>query len=297
MATVLSLNPWLPDYTPTMRWAVLGSKGMLGNELVEYLGSQGESVTGFHRNNLDLESQEPPTSLFGFDVVVNCIAYTKVGMAEDEPDRAHLANALIPEKLARDLKDQPTRLIHISTDYVFDGNKGSPYLPEDKRSPLGVYGKTKAEGEAVWLAEASNSQVIRTSWLYGANGKCFPKTIGAKLLAGDEVAVVRDQFGSPTHSLDLAEFIYRAASEPLDQRILHGVASGTASWFEFARAVSAAIGSSTAVRSLATSEYPTRAQRPLDSTLEPSLIAAWQIGPWEERWRLAADRVLRDLRS
>ena len=270
---------------------------MLGSDLVEYLNSQGVSVTGFHRNNLDLESQDPLTSLFGFDVIVNCIAYTKVDMAEDDPEKAHLANGLIPRRLARDLKDQQTRLVHISTDYIFDGNKGSPYLPEDKRSPLGIYGKTKAQGEEVVLREASNSQVIRTSWLYGANGKCFPKTIGAKLLAGDEVAVVGDQFGSPTHTLDLAEFIYRAASEPLDQRILHGVASGTASWFEFARAVSEAIGSSTAGRSLATSEYPTRAQRPLDSTLEPSLIAGWQIGPWEERWRLAADRVLRDLRN
>lgn len=280
-----------------MRWAVLGSMGMLGSDLVEYLISQGESVTGFHRDNLGLESQEPLTSLFGFDVVVNCIAYTKVDIAEDEPEKAHLANALIPEKLARDLKDQPTRLIHISSDYVFDGNKGSPYLPADKRSPLGIYGKSKAKGEDLWLAEASNSQVIRTSWLYGANGKCFPKTMGAKLLAGDDVAVVGDQFGSPTHTLDLAEFIYRTGSEPLDHRILHGVASGTASWFEFAQAVSAAIGSSTAVRSLATYEYPTRSQRPSDSTLEPSLIAGWQIGPWEERWRLAADRVLRDLRS
>ena len=270
---------------------------MLGSDLVEYLSSQGESVTGFHRNNLDLESEEPLTALFGFDVVVNCVSYAKVDMAEDEPEKAHFANGLIPAMLARDLKDQPTRLIHISTDYVFDGTKGSPYLPGDKRSPLGIYGKTKAEGEEVVLEEAGNSQVIRTSWLYGANGKCFPKAIGAKLLAGDDAAVVGDQFGSPTHTLDLAEFTYRAASEPLDQRILHGVASGTASWFEFARAVSAAIGSSAAVRSLATSEYPTKAQRPLDSTLEPSLIAGWQIGPWEERWRLAADRVLRDHRS
>ena len=265
---------------------------MLGSDMVEYLNSQGESVTGFHRGNLDLESEEPLTALFDFDVVVNCIAYTKVDLAEDEPEKAHLANGLIPGMLARDLKEQPTRLIHISTDYVFDGTKGSRYLPEDKRSPLGVYGKTKAQGEEVVLSEASNSQVIRTSWLYGANGKCFPKAIGAKLLAGDDAAVVGDQFGSPTHSLDLAEFIYRTASEPLDERILHGVSAGTVSWFGFTQAIAASVGASSAIRALATSEYPTRALRPLDSTLVPSMVAGWQIGDWEARWAVASGRVM-----
>jgi dTDP-4-dehydrorhamnose reductase len=275
-----------------MRWAVLGSMGMLGSDLVEYLSSQGESVTGFHRGNLDLESEEPFSSLFGFDFVVNCIAYTKVDLAEDEPEKPYLTNVLIPEKLAKDLKDQPTRLIHISTDYVFDGTKGSRYLPDDKRSPLGVYGKTKAQGEEVVLSEASNSQVIRTSWLYGANGKCFPKTIGARLLAGDDLAVVGDQFGSPTHTLDLSEFIYRAGRAPMTDRILHGVSSGSASWFDFAQAIEASIGSSGAVRAATTSDYPIRAQRPENSTLEPSSVDGWQIGKWRDSWLSAATRVL-----
>ena len=267
---------------------------MLGSDLVEYLDSQGESVTGFHRNNLDLESEGPLAALFGFDVVVNCIAYTKVDLAEDEPEKAHLANVLIPARLARDLKDQPTRLIHISTDYVFDGNKGSPYLPNDKRSPLGVYGKTKAMGEELLLEEFSNTQVIRTSWLYGKHGKNFPKTIAAKLLAGEDVGVVSDQFGSPTHTLDLSEFIYRAGRAPMTDRILHGVSLGSASWFEFAQAIAASIGSSGAVRAVSTSEYPTRAQRPENSTLEPSSVDGWQIGHWRDSWLSAATRVLGD---
>lgn len=265
---------------------------MLGSDLVEYLKSQGESVTSFHRGNLHLDGEDPLTVLHGFDVVVNCIAYTKVDMAEDEPEKAHLANVLVPVKLAVALQDQPTRLIHISTDYVFDGKKGSPYLPEDKRTPIGVYGKTKAMGEELLLEEFSNTQVIRTSWLYGKNGKNFPKTIAAKLGAGEDVGVVSDQFGSPTHTLDLAEFIYRAGRAPMADRILHGVSTGSASWFDFAQAIAASIGSSGVVRAVSTSEYPTRAQRPQNSTLRPSSVTGWHIGPWDAGWAKARGMVL-----
>jgi dTDP-4-dehydrorhamnose reductase len=244
---------------------------------------------------LHLDDQEPLTALHGFDVAVNCIAYTKVDLAEDEPEKAHFSNVVAPLKLAVALQDQPTRLIHISTDYVFDGNKGSPYLPADKRSPLGVYGKTKAMGEELLLEEFSNTQVIRTSWLYGKHGKNFPKTIAAKLGAGEDVGVVSDQFGSPTHALDLAEFIYRAGRAPMTERILHGVSSGSASWFDFAAAIAAQIPDSGVVRAVSTSEYPTRAQRPQDSTLEPSNVDGWQIGNWKSCWESASVRVLHPL--
>ena len=285
----------MPDYTPNMKWAVLGSMGMLGSDLVDYLKSQGESVTEFHRGNLNIEStsSERLTELHGFDVVVNCIAYTKVDLAEDEPEKAHFGNVLVPLKLAVALQDRPTRLIHISTDYVFDGGKGAAYLPEDKRSPIGVYGKTKAMGEELLLDNFSNTQVIRTSWLYGKHGRNFPKTIVAKLLTGEEVGVVSDQFGSPTHALDLAEFIYRAGKLPMTERILHGVSSGFASWYDFAVAIAAQIPEPGSIRAVSTDNYyPTRAVRPLNSTLEPSSIDGWQIGQWEEGWVRASKRIL-----
>jgi dTDP-4-dehydrorhamnose reductase len=276
-----------------MRWAVVGSRGMLGSDLVEYLESRGEAVTGFHRDNLVLgpRSEKPMPELNEFDVVVNCVAYTKVDLAEDEPEKAHLSNVLVPIKLAVELQDQPTRLIQISTDYVFDGTKQSPYLPEDKRNPLGVYGKTKANAEEL-LEAFPKAQVIRTSWLYGKNGQNFPKTIGAKLARGEEVGVVSDQFGSPTHTVDLAEFIYRAAKAPLDQRVLHGVSSGSTSWFGFAQAIAASIGAPGAVRAVSSSEYPTRALRPGNSVLEPSKVDGWQIGDWDGCWVAAASSVL-----
>lgn len=279
-----------------MKWAVLGSMGMLGSDVIEYLQSKRESVTGFHRGNLDLQSQQPLEDLNGFDVIVNCIAYTKVDLAEDEPEKAYLANVSIPAKLARDVRDVSARLIHISTDYVFDGTKGSPYLPEDARSPIGIYARSKAMGEELMLRETSNVQVVRTSWLYGKNGVNFAKTIAAKLKSGENVDVVSDQLGSPTHTLDLSEFIYRAAQKPLDTQVLHGVSSGSASWYEFAQAIAASSKGAGVVRSLSTTDYLTRAGRPQNSTLEPSTLNGWQIGPWEERWKAAADRVLEGLK-
>lgn len=279
-----------------MRWAVLGSRGMLGSDLVEFLTSQGEEVLGFHRENLDIDpyAKVTPEVYKDIDVVVNCIAYTQVDRAEeqDQIKFAHDTNTLIPVKLAVDMQDMSSRLIHISTDYVFDGTKGSPYLPGDARSPLGVYGGTKALGEELVLTEFPNTQVIRTSWLYGKNGKCFPKTIGAKLAAGEDVRVVEDQFGSPTHTLDLAEFIYRAGKAPMNERILHGVSSGSTSWFEFAKAIAAQIPGSGAVSAVSSFEYPTKAQRPANSTLMPSSVAGWQIDPWDVAWERAAGRVL-----
>ena len=268
--------------------------GMLGSDLVDYFNSQGESVTEFHRANLvvDPTRSDPLVELHGFDVVVNCIAYTRVDLAEDEPEKAHVGNVLVPLKLAVALQDRPTRLIHISTDYVFDGNKGSAYLPRDKRSPIGVYGKTKAMGEALLLDDFPNTQVIRTSWLYGKYGRNFPKTIAAKLLAGEDVGVVSDQLGSPTHALDLAEFIYRAGKAPMTERILHGVSSGSASWYDFAVAIAAQIPESGTIRAVSTAHYPTRAVRPANSTLGPSSIDGWQIGQWEESWIRASKRIL-----
>ena len=268
--------------------------GMLGSDLVEYLNSQGESVTGFHRGNLNIEStsSEPLTELHGFDVVVNCIAYTKVDLAEDESEKAHVGNVLVPLKLAISLQGRSTRLIHISTDYVFDGSKGSSYLPNDKRSPIGVYGKTKAMGEELLLEDFSNTQVIRTSWLYGKHGRNFPKTIAAKLLAGEDIGVVSDQFGSPTHALDLAEFICRAGKAPMTERILHGVSLGSTSWYDFAVAIESQIPESGTIRAVSTGHHPTRAARPPNSTLEPSSIDGWQIGQWEESWVRASKRIL-----
>jgi dTDP-4-dehydrorhamnose reductase len=267
---------------------------MLGSDLVEYLRSQGEEVAEFHRGNINLDPLSNPLArrFVGFDVVVNCVAYTNVDDAEDEQTLALKTNALIPMKLAFQISSQKTRLIHISTDYVFDGNKGSPYLPSDPISPVSIYGHTKAQAEIALLDKFSRIQIIRTSWLYGANGKCFPKTIAEKLRSGQDVRVVSDQFGTPTHTLDLAQFIHRAGKEKLENNILHGVSQGSTSWFEFAQAIAAQIPGSGAVHPVPSAEYPTKAPRPLDSTLEPSELPGFSMPHWREAWEKASSRIL-----
>lgn len=277
-----------------MKWAVIGPRGMLGSDLLAFLEARGEEVHGFHRDNFDLTSLEAlkAAHLAGFDVVVNCVAYTKVDLAEDEPELAYEANAFIPERLALSLQGSATKFIHISTDYVFDGTASAPYGTTAPKGPLGVYGKSKAVGEDLVLAANPNSQIVRTSWLYGANGRCFPKTIAAKLLEGAELRVVNDQFGSPTHTLDLSEFIYRTVIAKDQRNVLHGVSAGSCSWFEFASAIRESVGGLGNVSPVSTSEYPTRAPRPHYSVLEPSMIENWQMPNWHEAWIQAKARVL-----
>lgn len=267
---------------------------MLGSDLVSILEAKGEHVTGLHRGNINLSSLDSVAGagLTDFDIVINCVAYTKVDLAEDEPDTAFEVNAEIPGRLAQVLSGSSTKLIHISTDYVFDGSGDSPYLPTDPKQPLGVYGKSKSAGEDAVLDANPLAQVIRTSWLYGANGACFPKTIAAKLVGGAELRVVDDQLGSPTHTIDLAEFIFRTVVDGDQRRILHGVSSGSCSWFEFAQAIRESVEGAGSVSPVSTSEYPTKAPRPPYSVLEPSSVAGWQIADWRDCWNRAAGLVL-----
>lgn len=280
-----------------MKWAILGSRGMLGSDLVEYLLSQGEEVLTLHRGNQRLtpDIALPPELSPDVDVVVNCAAFTKVDLAEesDQAELAYLVNSELPRRLAVGLNQFETRFIQISSDYVFDGTKGSAYLPDDPTNPVNVYGKSKAEGEEASLGANNKTQVIRTSWLYGSKRPCFPRRIGARLLAGEEIPVVSDQFGTPTHTLDLAEFIYRVGRSPIEHRILHGVSEGSTNWFNFANEVSARLPKrSGLIYATTTEEYPTAAKRPPNSTLQQSSIDNWRIDHWSHCWDRAAPRVL-----
>jgi dTDP-4-dehydrorhamnose reductase len=279
------------DYTPTMKWAIVGSRGMLGSETLAYLSTRGETVQGFHRGNLSLASKtsEIANKLSDFDIVVNCIAFTAVDQAESQADEAYQANVSIPARLAHELAALNTRLIHVSTDYVFDGLSPSPYLPGSEKNPQSVYGVTKSLGEDYVLAE-DNTQVVRTAWLYGAAGNCFPKTIVKKLLAGQKLNVVDDQFGTPTYSGDLAEFIFNMGTGSLDARILHGVSSGDTTWFNFAREIAKSLGLDEGlVHPIGTERYPTPAKRPTNSILTPSAIGPYSIPHWRTAWQRASN--------
>ena len=281
-----------------MTWVVVGSLGMFGSDMLKVLETSGAQAKGFNRDNLDLTDsiESLARELSGSEFIVNAVAYTKVDLAEVNQDSAQFANAEVPRKLAEACKLTGSRLIHISTDYVFDGESKNPYLPSSRTNPKSVYGITKLDGEEAVLA-FENTQVVRTAWLYGANGPCFPKTIASRLMAGKELSVVDDQFGSPTHTLDLADFVRALGGYPILERVLHGVSSGSTSWFGFAQEISKSLGvSSDMVQATSTERYPTPAKRPANSVLGPSEGKGNLIPSWQQAWHSAADLVLGDIR-
>lgn len=290
---------------------MVGSLGMLGKDLTEFLAGQGEEVVGIHRENLNLAGDfaELIPWFEGIEVMVNCIAYTKVDQAEIEREKAFFANALVPSLLAQVADSVGAKLIHISTDYVFDGKSNDPYQVDSPKNPLSVYGETKSIGEDLVLA-FNNSQIVRTSWLYGAQGDCFPRTIARKLLAGEVLSVVDDQIGSPTYTKDLAEFILRLGRSEDLEPIWHGVGSGSTSWFGFAQEIALSLdylapkaGCESApsaayidqLKPTSADQYPTAAKRPAKSVLLPSSIDGFEIPDWRQSWSKACKFVLADL--
>jgi dTDP-4-dehydrorhamnose reductase len=292
-----------------MAWAVLGSSGMLGSDLEATLARQNRAVTAFTRENIDFSqsAEKIASALDGNEVIVNCVAYTAVDKAETEPDLARFANATIPQKLALAAEIVGARLIHISTDYVFDGAASQPYSTSSTTNPVSVYGVTKRLGEEHVLGYDSG-HVVRTAWLYGASGTCFPKTIASRLLAGKSVAVVNDQVGSPTHTKDLSELLIQVGLTKQPQSVYHGVSKGSATWYSFAKEIAVSLDalapgripvgmrSFTELVSPTTSDaYPTPAKRPAFSLLEPSVVDGHSIPSWQESWHEAAVSVLGDL--
>jgi dTDP-4-dehydrorhamnose reductase len=274
---------------------------MLGSDLEQELRRSGHKVIGLNRSNLDLTIS--PSELAGqissqgqFDVLVNCVAYTAVDKAESEPDQAMLVNGEYAGKLALVAKDLDARFVQVSTDYVFNGTSNSPYQPKDSTNPQSAYGRSKLAGEIAVQESGAHYQIFRTAWLYGANGPCFPKTVQRVLGQAGSIKIVADQIGQPTWTLDLAKLMI--AHSKLDQaarpRIVHGTASGEASWFEFAQEIGKSLGydPEKVVQPITTAEYPTPAKRPSYSVLDNQNETGLFIGDWRERWQEAAGLVL-----
>lgn len=213
---------------------------------------------------------------YGFDYIVNCAAYTAVDKAEDEPEKCMAANVNAIENLARAAARYDTRVIHISTDYVFSGEGFRPYTPDSPLAPKSVYGTTKMEGE--WrLAEQmshENYVVIRTAWLYSMYGNNFVKTMLRLGAERSELKVVADQIGSPTYAPDLAEAIMTIIDSPeFEAGIYHYTDEGVASWYDFTVAIfELAQISNCHVQPCASEDYPTKARRPFYSVLSKDKI-------------------------
>ncbi len=273
-----------------MRFAVIGSQGMFGSEMVLVLQSQGQQVQRFNRENINLDSsiEDLTAKLSGFDQIINAVGYTAVDKAESEPEAANKVNGEYPEKLALVSRNLGARFSHISTDYVFDGLSATPYETNHRRNPQGAYGRSKALGEELVDASGANYTIFRTAWLYGQHGRCFPKVIHGKAANGEHLRVVNDQFGQPTWTKDLAAQVFAFSKLSTQPQIVHAVASGKASWFEFAKEV---VGDYD-VEPVSTNEFVTAAKRPTFSVLDNSSELVEPIGDWRKRWQLAKTEVL-----
>jgi dTDP-4-dehydrorhamnose reductase len=278
-----------------LKYAVIGSSGMFGRDMIQYLSGIGLDVSAFNRHDLDLEQtiDQLAKKLDHHDFLINAVAYTAVDQAETDTEAANRVNGEYAGKLAAAARLIGSRLIHISTDYVFSGQsdeaKRSPYKVVDIPIPQSAYGKSKLLGENLIRDSGASFSIHRTAWLYGANGKCFPKEIWAKKQSGLAIEVVNDQFGQPTWTLDLAQQVvdYSRLDSPVD--IIHSVASGEATWFEFANEI---LGGGYSIKPVKTIHNQIGALRPQWSVLDNSSNLINPIGNWRDRWREARFEVL-----
>jgi dTDP-4-dehydrorhamnose reductase len=222
------------------RYLITGASGMLGRDLQTVLA--GRTVTALGRADLDVTDLAAVTAaVAGHDVIINAAAYTKVDDAESNEAEAYVVNAVGAENLALAASAQKARLVQVSTDYVFNGSATTPYREDTAHDPISAYGRTKAAGEKFVLeANPAGSFIVRTAWLYGQHGPNFAKTMLRLAGSHPTVSVVNDQFGQPTWTLDLARQIVLLLDSDAPAGIYHGTNAGSASWFEFARAVFAA---------------------------------------------------------
>lgn len=278
------------------RWLVVGAAGMLGQDVLAAAAEAGHEVAGVGRGDLDVtDAAVARDAVAGYDVVVNCAAWTAVDDAETHEAEAFAVNATGAANLARAAAAAGARLVHVSTDYVFDGGASEPYAEDAPVRPRSAYGRTKAAGEWAVRAEAPDAVVVRTAWLYGAGGRCFPKTIARVAGERDRLSVVDDQTGQPTWTADLADLIVRLVAVRAPGGIYHGTSSGQVTWCGFAREIVAASGHATPVDTTTSAAYQLPAPRPAYSVLGHDRLRAVgvePIGDWADRWKVAAPAVL-----
>ncbi|HEY9809277.1 MAG TPA: dTDP-4-dehydrorhamnose reductase [Halomicronema sp.] len=284
-----------------MKILITGTNGQLGQELHQHLSEKSYSITGLSREKLDLANPDNIRQVLQEikpDLIINSGAYTAVDKAESEEEVAFAINGKAPGILAEEVKKIGGRLIHVSTDYVFDGNASQPYLESEETNPLGVYGKSKLAGEKAIQEVGGEYIILRTAWVYGVGGKGnFVKTMLRLGGEREEIKVVCDQIGSPTWTGDLAEAIGRLVELKWEPGIYHYTNSGVASWYDF----SVAIFEEAKQRSfpikvervipITTSEYPTPARRPAFSVLSSKKIAA-VLGSHPPHWRQSLRKML-----
>jgi len=276
---------------------VTGAGGQVGTELLARAARHGHDVTGLVRADLDISDAaavEAAVAKIKPSLIVNAAAYTAVDKAEEDRDAAYAINRDGPANLAEAAKQAGIPLIHISTDYVFDGSKDGAYLESDPVAPLGVYGASKEAGEQAVRAALDEHVIMRTSWVYAAHGGNFVKTMLRVGKDRDQLRVVADQFGAPTSAADIADAILTIATRIGEGNrsswgTYHYTAEGRASWHGFAEAIFARAepvwGRCPVVEAIPSSDYPTPAKRPTNSVLDAAkILAAFAVPrrPWQD---------------
>ena len=269
-----------------MKILLTGRGGQVGSELLGKLKSAGEVIaTG--RAELDLADVDAIRRVVRETrpgLIVNAAAYTAVDKAESEPALAAKINAMAPGVLAEEAKRLGALLVHYSTDYVFDGEKNAPYVEDDAPRPLNAYGRTKLEGETRVRASGCRHLLLRASWVYGLQGRNFLLAILDRARRGERLRVVGDQVGAPTSSATIARVTVQCLKRE-GEGLFHLSASGATSWCGFARAALQIAGLENDVEEIATSEYPTAAQRPRYSVLANARLQrtfGLRLADWRE---------------
>lgn len=268
------------------RTLVTGAAGMLGSIAVQEFAARG-AVIAHTRADCDLADADATRRWFTArnpDLIVHCAAWTDVDGCEGDPARAWRDNAAATRSVVQAAQETGAALCHVSTDYVFDGEKPTAYVEDDPTAPLGVYGRTKLAAEDAVLEYAARAWIVRTSWVFGPRGRNFVRTMAGLLLTRTEVRVVNDQRGSPTYTRDLAAGLHRIVRGGAFG-LYHFTNSGACTWFELAQAIRTRLGATCSVFPCATVEFPRPARRPRNSVLAPGFYRAQGLPeprPWTD---------------
>lgn len=268
---------------------VTGCNGQLGREIQKEYENDGAMLICTDVGDLDISDNEQVMRYVRDlqpDVIMNCAAYTAVDACENEWDLAYRINAIGPRNLAIAARETGAKLMHISTDYVFEGNAHEPYTEFDEVHPVSAYGKTKLEGERFVQQFAERYFILRTAWLYG-EGNNFAKTMLRLAESHDEVRVVCDQFGSPTSAAELAKVMHRLESTE-NYGLFHATCEGSCSWADFAEEIFRLAGKTTKVTRVTTEEYGSTTKRPAYSVLDNYMLrltTGARMADWKDALR------------
>ncbi|SHF55307.1 dTDP-4-dehydrorhamnose reductase [Microbulbifer donghaiensis] len=284
-----------------MKILVTGKYGQLAQELQKRCPAEVELIA-LDRQELDISNRDAVMATLKEvrpEVVINAAAYTAVDKAESEAELAYAINANGAESVALACREFDARLIHVSTDFVFDGQKSSPYTVDDQVRPLGIYGESKAAGEEAVRAILPHAVIVRTAWVYAAHGNNFMNTMVRLMAEREQLGVVADQIGTPTWTGTLAKALYALASESGAEGIYHCTDAGAASWYDFAIAIyeeGKAAGllpaeKNVQIKPITTADYPTPAARPSYSVLDKSRLVN-ELGMELPHWRQSLRQAL-----